>query len=278
MKTIVRFLLGNRGYTNLYKFKSNINPLIGYFKEKKRAKMRFHFYSTFINENDLCFDVGANYGNRVKTFIDLNARVVAIEPQKKCCEYLERKFGNKIVIINKGLGSKAEIKNFYEADISSLSTFSEEWIESVKQTRFKQHSWQSSKKIEITTLDRLIEEYGVPSFIKIDVEGYESEVLSGLNTPVKMLSFEYTVPEKLEKVITCIKKIESLNSHFQCNYSIQESMEFALKKWVSISEICGIINSTEFISTSVGDIYVKLPDKEVYKNQKQLYETPLSHY
>lgn len=256
-------MLGNRVYLKLYKFKKIINPLIRYFSKKRQSKIRHRFYSTFIRENDLCFDVGANYGNRVKTFVNLNARVVAIEPQKRCCEYLKRKFGNKIVLINKGLSSKEGIKDFYEADLSSLSTFSNEWIESVKQTRFKQHSWQRPKKVEVTTLDYLIEKYGLPSFIKIDVEGYEWEVLAGLNTPVKMVSFEYTVPEKLEGAINCIKKIESINHHFQCNYSIQESMEFALKKWVSISDMRNIINSNQFISTSVGDIYVRLPDKEM---------------
>jgi FkbM family methyltransferase len=189
---------------------------------------------------------------------------------------LQRKFGNKIVIINKGLGSKEEIKNFYEADLSSLSTFSEEWIQSLKQTRLKQHNWQLPKKVEIITLDRLITEYGVPSFIKIDVEGYESEVLAGLNYPVKMISFEYTVPEKTEKIIVCIKKIESLNNNILCNFSIHENAEFALKEWVSVAGMFEIVHSSEFISTSVGDIYIRLLDQESKKELREnLYQSSL---
>ena len=44
----------------------------------------------------------------------------------------------------------------------------------------------------VTTLDRLIAQHGVPSFIKIDVEGFEDQVLAGLTHPVPALSFEFT--------------------------------------------------------------------------------------
>jgi FkbM family methyltransferase len=261
-------LFYHKVYVKLYKLKSKVNPLVRYLKERKRIEMRKHFYATFINENDLCFDVGANYGNRVKAFVDLKAKVVAIEPQKKCCEFLERKFGKKITVINKGLGAKPEIKNFYEADLSALSTFSEEWIKSVKETRFKQHTWQKAQKIEIITLDKLIEQFGAPSFIKIDVEGYEAEVLSGLHIAVRMISFEYTVPEKIAKITECIKKIESLDQNIECNFSVKESMQFSLPDWVGVRKMIEIVKTDEFTATSAGDIYVRLCDKAAPTIQK----------
>ena len=46
------------------------------------------FYSTFVSTGDLCFDIGANYGNRTKVFLRLGARVVAVEPQPSCCQVL----------------------------------------------------------------------------------------------------------------------------------------------------------------------------------------------
>jgi FkbM family methyltransferase len=261
----------NKVYKRLYKLKSRINPLIRYLKERKLVEQRKEFYGTFLKEDDLCFDVGANYGNRAKTFVDLKARVVAVEPQKKCCDHLQRKFKKRITVINKGLGARQEIKNFYEADLSALSTFSEEWMETVKKTRFKQHSWHTTEKIEVTTLEKLIEEFGIPSFIKIDVEGYETEVLSGLDTPISMISFEYTVPEKTDKIITCIKKIESINSDIECNYSVRESMQFSLAKWVRVQEMFHIVNTNEFIATSAGDIYVRLCGNVSFEDKK--YET-----
>jgi len=36
----------------------------------------------------LCFDVGANVGNRIEPMLQIGAKVIAIEPQKKYCETL----------------------------------------------------------------------------------------------------------------------------------------------------------------------------------------------
>jgi hypothetical protein len=48
----------------------------------------------------------------------------------------------------------------------------------------------------MTTLDALIAAHGVPAFIKIDVEGFEGEVLAGLTQPVRALSFEFTTIQR----------------------------------------------------------------------------------
>ena len=47
--------------------------------------------------------------------------------------------------------------------------------------------------VPVTTLDALIERHGVPSFVKVDAEGFEEEVLQGLSRSIKALSFEFTV-------------------------------------------------------------------------------------
>ena len=109
----------------------------------------------------------------------------------------------------------------------------------------------------MTTLDKLIEEYGNPVFIKIDVEGFEFEVLKGLSKPVKMLSFEYTVPEQTNIAIECIKKLRSIDSQIECNYSFSDSMILSLPKWENAEKMIQTINSDQFIQTGFGDIYVR---------------------
>ena len=225
--------------------------------DKTEVELRKAFYAQFINPGDVCFDVGANAGNRITPILELKAKVIAVEPQESCQAILKKKFGNRITLVCNGLGEKEEIKEFYIADASTISSFSTEWIESVKKDRFKDHKWNTVQKIRMTTLDKLIEKYGMPKFIKIDVEGYELEVLKGLHSSVPYLSYEYTTPEQTDKAIACMDYLAALNPGILCNYSIGESMDLEMDKWVCRDEMFAIINSPEFIASGFGDIYIR---------------------
>jgi FkbM family methyltransferase len=58
--------------------------------------------------------------------------------------------------------------------------------------RTSRHKWNRSIRLPVTTLDLLVAKYGKPSFVKIDVEGSEQEVLSGLEKAPKYLSLSLT--------------------------------------------------------------------------------------
>ncbi len=220
--------------------------------------LRKKFYSSFISENDWVFDVGANYGNRTKAFLELKANVVAVEPQESCYKFLKLMFGKKIHLVTKGLGSKEETRKFFIADSSTVSTFSEDFIKAVKESnRFGDNDWNKTTEVEMTTLDNLIQKYGVPAFIKIDVEGFENEVLSGLSKKIKALSFEYCVPEQLEQALNCLKKLAVSNPEMKYNFSVGESLNLELKDWLDVNEIIKLVNSQKFVQTAFGDIYGK---------------------
>ena len=246
------------------------NILIYYLKElrfilfkkyRQEEIRREHFYSGFVRAGDLCFDVGANVGSRTAPLLALGAKVVAVEPLDREYFYLKKKFSNKIEIVHKGLGAMEGQKDFHISRISVLSSFSEEWINAVKKNRFRNYAWPKVVPKEITTLDRLIEQYGVPSFVKIDVEGYELEVLKGLSTPVDTISFEYTVPEQPEMVPGCIERIQNIMPDFLCNYSLGESMEFVLDEWITPEAMKQLALTDAFIQSGFGDVYVRKPGK-----------------
>lgn len=215
-----------------------------------------NFYSQFITENDLVFDVGANFGNRVEIFVKLGAKVIAIEPQRKCAEYLRRKFKNRIYVENVGLGSSNEIKQLYVADSSVLSSFSTSYIAKVKDTRHKTSIWVKSEPVQIVTLDELIHKHGEPIFIKIDVEGFELEVIGGLSKKSGIISFEYTVPEFKEDVFKCIQKLHHIG-YTAFTYSRGESMVLA-SNWKSFEEFIEVVTNETFHDTRFGDIYAKV--------------------
>jgi FkbM family methyltransferase len=227
----------------------------------KMLKMRA-LYDQFVQAGDLCFDIGANMGSRVSSFLMLNAKVVAVEPQKICFTELEKVFSNyPVTLVNKGVGEKEEEKDFYMSSNHLMSSFSKEWIEGTKKM-FTKDNWDKVEKMQITTLDKMIVEYGKPQFIKIDTEGFEVEVLKGLSQPIKALSVEYTLPDPHQKNIACVEKLESLyQGKAVYNLCRDEAYSMHFHTWQTVDAIKGIITSAQFNRANFGnygDIYVKM--------------------
>lgn len=252
MKQLVKQLVGQ----------NNITWLRSLFPSKaKKDYIQRHstFYTQLLKTGDTYFDVGANIGDKLEPLINYGIKIIAIEPQTECISYLKKKFGNKITIVPKGLGAKEEIKKLKMTSASTISSFSDEWINATKESgRFSEFDWNETRDIELTTLDKLIKQFGKPTYIKIDVEGFELEVLKGLNTPIKFISFEYTVPEQLGLVKDCLKRIADISdNNIVCNYYHGDSLVWALDNWIGLREMLEHITTPEFIQSSMGDIYVK---------------------
>jgi len=219
------------------------------------------FYERFVKENDLCFDIGANRGSRTEVFLRLGAHVVSVEPLDENLKVLRNKFGANpnVILVAKGLASEEGQREIHFTEkATDVASMSDEWIEvakSLERLRDPAYSWDQTKLISVTTLDKLIKLYGIPCFCKIDVEGYEYEVLRGLARPVPALSIECT-PGYIEKSIDCVKHLASLG-RYQFNYSVGESLRMVSDNWVDARAMEGVLESPSSI-TYPGDIYAVL--------------------
>jgi len=136
--------------------------------------------SKFLHQDDTFLDVGANIGFIslvAASFIGENGLVYAFEPHPETYKILEENIRlnsfKNICSMNIALGaevSEAKIYDNLDGNRGSSSLIRPEGA-----------SKKNGKKIEIVTIDKLIEEYNlhIPSIIKIDVEGFELEVLKG---------------------------------------------------------------------------------------------------
>jgi len=159
---------------------------------------------------NLVFDIGANSGQNIDLFKSKFKKVIAFEPNPKLYESLLNYFSDENVIVdNRALSNKEEIKEFRISNMDVLSTFSEDWINN---GRFAGHyKWNEFVEVQTTTLNSIINEFGIPDYIKIDVEGYEYEVLLSFSMLLEntIISFEWSEEQK-EKIESILKHLSDL--------------------------------------------------------------------
>ena len=216
-----------------------------------------NIFKQIINKDDLCFDVGGNIGAKTDAFLVLGAKVICIEPQESCLKILTAKYknNNRVVIVNKALSSNEGEKKIFIASENTISSMSEEFIKTVKETRFTTHTWDKEVVCHTTTLDELIHSYGIPKFCKIDVEGYEVEILKGLSKPIPYISIEFT-PELKHLSFDCIEHMSKI-ADYKFNYSEGESLKYGFDNWVTKEEMINFLSKNNDFKKSFGDVYMK---------------------
>ncbi len=216
-------------------------------------------YRQFVRDGDLCFDIGANLGNRLRCFRAMGCRVVAVEPQSFCLRRLRKDFGRDraVILVPKAAGAAAGTATLRTSPVHVLSTLSDTFVDTTRASgRFAAVEWSGEETVELTTLDALIAEHGLPRFVKIDVEGFESKVLAGLSQPVPALSFEWT-PEIPGNALGCLEKLEALGD-YEFNYSWGESMRLARPDWLDAAAMRRVVEEFAGENQMFGDIYARL--------------------
>ena len=236
-----------------------IRSLAMYHAVPLRQRRLRRLYATFAGPGDLTFDLGAHVGNRTRALAALGCRVVALEPQPDFARLLRALFARRtnVEIIEAAVGERAGRASLSVSDRSpTMTTLAPEWRdERARDPAFAGVRWNRGIEVDTTTLDTLIARFGIPAFIKIDVEGAEPQVLAGLSQPVRALSFEY-LPHALDYTQACVARLQALGPY--CfNWSSGESYELAAEQWVTGDELAKALKTAPAQRRS-GDIYARL--------------------
>jgi FkbM family methyltransferase len=162
-------------------------------------------------DNPLIIDVGAHTGESIKRFRKIynNCEIHSFEPQPKSFKKLNYLKNSKTIINNFALGEKQDTKNFYIHNNDSTSSFYKFSNLNIKENN------ELIEKTKIETLDEYVKKknLGIIDILKIDVQGYEDQVLKGavesIKHNVKIIELEIIFIDYYEKK-SCFNDIENI--------------------------------------------------------------------
>ncbi len=129
------------------------------------------FLLHLLRNDDLFVDIGANIGvYSILASSEISAYTISIEPIPSTFQNLVdniniNKSNDKIKALNIGLGGKPGKLKFTKS------------LDTINHVTFDNDS--DAIEVDVSTLDNILSDLPIPLLIKIDVEGFETEVLNG---------------------------------------------------------------------------------------------------
>ena len=255
---IKRFLLKHDLYYKLrYSFLFRVYQYLFKPSDIRSASKEVQFYRSFLSPSNLIFDIGAYDGHKTEAFLHVAKKVVSCEPDQKNFTILKKRFRNRVKRVyleNKALAETEGERTYYiHHPASAFNTLSHDWKEKLESDNVEKWNEKIEFKdkvvIQTTTLDLLVKKYGRPDFIKIDVEGYEKNVLGGLSQPVSYLSFEALWPDGEDEIKLCIHRIHEICKNPE--YNIAENEKLLLPAFINREKLFDWLNKTKIIHLEI---------------------------
>lgn len=227
-----------------------------YYGDGQRDAAMDALYARFLKPGGLAFDIGSHVGDRIGSFLRVGARVVALEPQPDCARVIREVYAGDagVTLVECACGPEpGRITLHINSANPTVTTASPEFVRAADGAGgWEGQVWDKSIEVPVTTLDALIAKHGTPDFVKIDVEGFEDDVLAGLSKPVPALSFEFTTIQR-DVAYKCLSRLARLAA-YRFDIALGESQRLTFGRFVSHDEMAAHIRALPHAANS-GDVY-----------------------
>jgi FkbM family methyltransferase len=227
-----------------------------YYGNPARDAAMDALYRQFLRAGDLAFDIGSHVGDRIGSFRRVGARVVALEPQPDCAEVIRAIYGSDgdVTIVQSACGAQAGHLTLHVNSANpTVTTASRDFLRAADGSAgWEGQNWDRVLDVPVTTLDAMIAQYGRPAFAKIDVEGFEVDVLRGLSALLEALSFEFTTIQR-GVALACLDRLEQLGRYCY-DVALGESQVLQFGRWIEPDAMRQFLQSAPHEANS-GDVY-----------------------
>jgi FkbM family methyltransferase len=214
------------------------------------------FLSGIIPAGALCFDVGANVGDKSEAMWRAGAAVVAFEPLPECAAEIRARFPSQasVRVVQAAMGSEDGLGVMHLARWTTMASFVPGWAgpDDAKQ----------DLPVPVLTFDAARHALGMPYFCKIDVEGWELELMKGMSEMPRVVCFEFHRDSaNLAQTAACIERLASL-APIELNISPAESFHLHLASWMRADEFLHWLRDDlpSSVDFGYGDIFARRTD------------------